>query len=429
MKKFGIWLIILINLGTLSLWILSKENLGLVLVRPYRSIAQIAGLLAATLSAIQFLLAARWKVVEKFFGGLDKVYRAHAYAGGLALIFMLNHPVALALNVLPSAPAALNYFWLSNNLSYNFGVLALYFMLLLLVLTLFVRLPYHIWKKTHTFLFVPQILILLHIIFINSDTSQYLALRIWMLSLSALGLLAYAYKKFLYPNLGYRHAYEIAGVKQLGSIIEINMLPLARKISFLPGQFVFLSFKSDKLSKEEHPFTISSWPQQKELRVSVKALGDFTKRLAELKPKDKVSVYGPFGQLGEKSLFSEKDDVWIAGGIGITPFLSLLAYYSNKKLKKKIWLFYTVRNVEDAVYAQEMRNMSRINPNIEIITAITSQGERLSGNAVVEKIETVKNKNFFLCGPLSLINDLTEQLYELGVRPGQIILEEFNFLP
>lgn len=430
MKKTGNLLLILAALSTISLWVLSKPDAITIFDNPFKSLGQLAGLLAATLVCAEFMLATRVRVLETLFGGLDKVYKTHAITGALAFLFMLNHPVLLALNVLPNVPAAVRFFLPTlDNLPYAYGIFALYLMIMLLVLTLFLRLPYHIWKKTHILMVFPQMFIIAHVIFITSDTSRYMPLRYWILSLGFVSLFAYVYKRFLYPHLGHLHNYRIAAVRQLDGITELTLAAEGKKLEFTPGQFVFLSIQDKAIGTEDHPFSISSSPGDGLLRLSIRESGDYTQRLGLAKSGMKVKLYGPYGAFGEKSFAKNKDEIWIAGGIGITPFLSMLKHYAQAAPKKNIWLFYTTRQEKDAAYVEEISRLTKQQPQIKFLHQSTEKGQRLSADLVAKTAGNVKDKQVFLCGPGTMIEDLWEQFVSLGVNPRNLIYEEFKFLP
>lgn len=430
MKKIGNLLVVLSVVITLSLWVLSKPVPGAALDVPFKSLGQIFGLLAALFVCIEFILATRIRALEALFGGLDKVYRSHAITGALAFLFMLNHPVLLAVNALPSVPAALRFFYPTlGNLPYAYGIFALYLMILLLSLTLFLRLPYHIWKHTHILMVIPQMLIIAHVIFISSDTSRYLPLRYWILFLGFASLIAYVYKRFFYARMGHRHNYRIAGLRQLGSIVELSLSAEGKQMQFQPGQFVFLSVRDKAIGMEDHPFSIASAPGENLLRLSVRESGDYTKRLALAKPGMKVRLYGPYGMFGEKSFAKDKDEIWIAGGIGIAPFLSMLRYYAQASPKKNIWLFYSTREEKNAAYVDEISRLAGQQPRIKFLHNATEKGERINAGLVAKTAGDIKAKQIFLCGPGPMIEDLWEQFVSLGVKPRNLIHEEFNFLP
>lgn len=430
MKKIGNLLIVLAVINTLVLWVLSKPDPAAVWSSPFRALGQIAGLLAALFVCAEFLLATRMRVLERLFGGLDKVYRTHAITGALAFLFMLNHPVLLAINVLPSVPAAVRYFYPSlQNLPYAYGILGLYLMIMLLLLTLFLKLPYHIWKRTHILMVFPQLFILAHVTFISSDVSEYLPLRYWILGLCALSLVAYVYRRFFYPYLGHCHNYRISAVRQLGDITELTLEPQGKPLEFTPGQFVFLSLDDKTIGTEQHPFSIVSAPTDAFLKLSIKHSGDYTKRLVLAKAGIRAKIYGPYGMFGEKSVVRNKDEVWIAGGIGITPFMSLLRYYATKSPQKNIWLFYSTRKQQDAAYVEEISRLAKIQPHIRFFHQATDRGEKLTANLVAKTAGGIADKQFFLCGPVGMVEDLWEQFVSLGVKPRNLIYEEFNFLP
>lgn len=430
MKKIGNLILILVFVLTLSLWVLSKEDLSLVLQYPFKSLGQITGLFASVYVSMEFLLATRLRILEKLFGGLDKVYRSHAITGALAFIFMVNHPVLLAINSLPNVKTSLNYF-VPNllNLPYAYGIFGLYSMVLLLSLTLFLRLPYHWWKRTHIFMVIPQMFILFHVVFISSDTSNYLPLKIWILALGFASLIAYAYKRFFYSRFGNRFFYTVSTVNMVDDLAEIVLSPVGGAMEFLPGQFVFLSIQDDVIGREEHPFTISSSPKDTQLRLSIRQTGDYTKKLPLLKPGTEVKVYGPYGVFGEKSITKKKEDVWIAGGIGVTPYLSLLRYYSVAGLNKNVWMFYSSRAGADKIYSDEISRLAENQKNFRIYRNADFGGKRLTAEFIEKTVGSLKDRQIFLCGPEQMVQDLWEQFLDLGVKPRNIIFEEFNFLP
>jgi len=325
---------------------------------------------------------------------------------------MLNHPVLLAINVLPSVPSAVRYFYPSlDNLPYAYGMMGLYLMVLLLVLTLFLRLPYHIWKKTHILMVFPQMFIIAHVIFISSDTSRYMPLRYWVLFLGFTSLTAYIYKRFFYAHFGHRYFYYIQGVRQLADITELTLRPEGKKMVYDPGQFVFLSIQNKAIGFEDHPFSISSEPGDADLRLTIKHSGDYTARLALAKPGMQAKLYGPYGRFGEKSLAKDRDEIWIAGGIGITPFMSLLRYYVQHAPNKKIWFFYSTKQEQDAAYLEEIHNLVQQQPRIKFIHNMTEKGQRISAGLVGREIGGISNQQIMLCGPNAMVEDCGGSLF------------------
>ncbi len=146
----------------------------------FSTLGKISGMLGLMLYAINFLLATRLKFLESLFGGLNRVYIAHHVAGGLALIFVLLHPVFLTVRLLNlddlasfkwaakfllpdfSSPQG-SYLGRSYNLAVDAGIVAFWGMVVLLVITFFVKLPYKVWLFIHRFLGPAFLLAGLHV--------------------------------------------------------------------------------------------------------------------------------------------------------------------------------------------------------------------------------------------------------------------------
>jgi predicted ferric reductase len=415
--------------GVVILWIMSKDNFNQLAVQPLKTSSQAAALLGAVLVSIQYILTARLKLFENMFGGLDKAYRAHVIAGIVGFLLMLAHPLLLAFNALPGFTNAKIYLTYSSIISYNTGVTALYLFILLLIITLFVRISYQKWKTTHKLLILPLFALAAHINLISSDVSRSVVLKAYVLIFVFAGIIAYAYKQFFYPKYGPKFLYKIVQVNRLNSIVEIIAKPTGKQIEFLPGQFVFATFKSAELSPEEHPFTISSGPDEGLLRLSIKNLGDFTAELYKLKPDDGITIVGPYGRIWANSLNRNNDEVWIGGGIGITPMLSLAKYFASKPLSKMITIFYSIKNENEAVYLSELMETSRKNQNIKVIPFYSEKSGLINAGFIKEQAGNLSNKNFIVCGPLGLIYNITRQLRISGVKSSHITIEEFNFKP
>ena len=124
---------------------------------------------------------------------------------------------------------------------------------------------------------------------------------------------------------GWKYLYSDKRIKEARikkSFFEISMVPEHKPIKYKSGQFVFVRFYNQRLTKESHTFSIASKSNDETLRIVVKKLGDYTSNMEELKVGDKVAVEGPYGRFNYKNY--SRDQVWIAGGIGITPFLGMV---------------------------------------------------------------------------------------------------------
>lgn len=150
--------------------------------------------------------------------------------------------------------------------------------------------------------------------------------------------------------------YQVSSVREVGQgFTEICLVPLGRPAAFAPGQFAML-FLEGKEGWHRHPFTISSSPQDKVLRFAVKALGDGTSELADIvRPGVPAVIGGPFGRFSHDKGTSTQ--VWIAGGIGVTPFLSWLRALDAHPLRGRADFFYATASA-DPHYAQEVQALA-----------------------------------------------------------------------
>jgi predicted ferric reductase len=427
MKKYlGIYSILTTVLITLVLWLGSKSGIYTLFDNPLRSLSQIIALQASVLLAWEFLLATRVRFLEKIFGGLENVYKSHHIVGGLSYSLILLHPLLLIINAIPNTKLALLYVLPSSSISYTMGVLALYLFSLLLIITFYIKIPYKIWKQTHHFMGIPLLITLAHVLLITSDTSNFLPLKIWIISLLIVAVFSFIYKRFLYTKFSRKYEYEIVEVKLLNGIIEVIMSPLKNQIKTDPGQYVFTRFHNKYLGSELHPFSISSGSNDSQIRLSIKTDGDYTRKLDKLEVGERVTLYGPHGNFFEKYLVKRSDSVMIAGGIGVTPFLSLIN--SNPLNEGNISMYYSCRDDSDAVYHEEINEISKLSKNMTYKKIISSQDGKITAEMINNEVPELENKYLFLCGPNSMMNDLTNQFIQLGIKRSKIIYEEFDFV-
>lgn len=414
---------------TVILWISSKISQGFI--PPVALLlSQLSALLAVTFLALQYFISTRTKLVEDLFDGLDVAYLAHHNMGGMAFILMLVHPMLLLINSLPNVGMFQFYFLPSSLPDYTFGVVALYMYTTLLFITYYSKLPYHLWLLTHKFMSVPLIFVSLHVILISSDIARYMPLRYWIISLVAIAIISALYKTFLYKFLVARYKYAVSKINDIGTITEVYLKPDgSRKLSLMPGQFVFVSFNSEALSKEEHPFSISS-VNGDEIRISMKKNGDYTNLAPSLKVGEKATIIGPHGKFGENLEVDHKDLLLIAGGIGVTPFLTMLKSEVKKGKGRKITVLYSISTREESNYIDEIEEIVSGSENIMLFVHISSEKGRLTAERIMKE-EYMKEYNrkrtkVFICGPTGMMDLLTNGFVKEGIAPWNIIKEDFN---
>jgi len=422
--QLGTPLIVILCLIPIALWY--ETDLGAAQFTNLLSLGQISALVGAILLAINFILSTRLKFLEGLFGGLNKVYALHHTTGSLAVVFLSLHPVFLGFYHLKfSAKAAfLALFPPLSQPAVWFGIFSYTSLVILIILTLYAKIPYHIWKLTHKFMGVVLILAILHIVLIPSTVSYNGPLLIYMLSVLGMGLFCYLYRTLFGKLFVKRHEYKVTGVNFDHGVTKITLLPLGRGIKFTPGQFIFISFISKIPGIEEHPFSLTDAPNEKEISIAPKASGDYTAKLKNLAINSKALIEGPFGSFSYLNS-PRKKQVWIAGGIGITPFVSMAKSFTKNNGIDAI-LYYQTSIPKEAVFLRELTGISKKYPNLKIIPVYTQLSGRISAQKVENEVPDFKARGIFICGPISMMKDLRSQFNKLGVRNGHIYSEEFS---
>jgi predicted ferric reductase len=383
--------------------------------------------------AINIFMTARYHFMEHLFGGMDYIYSVHSKIGKWAYKFLVLHVVLLGLRYLPFAPKyVLDFYFDTSSLYLILGKAAFFLLTVVIGITLYVRLPYHILKFIHRFMGVALLLAGVHAYTVPSDIALVYPLRVYVLTWVGLGIISYIHRTWLGGPLFRKYRYTIAQVNPLeGDVTEIVLKPekARRKIRNLAGQFQFISFRQPGFSREEHPFTVSSGEDEKFMRLSVKNSGDFTSQMQQLKKGSKAISEGPFGGFTYgNSTF--KDHIWIAGGIGITPFLSMARTLGRGKDfgGYSVTLYYTYSEPKDAVFVRELKNIAKASGNFKVITVCSSKEGRLTPEKILEDVKTFDGKEIYICGPGAMIKAFRNRLLEMGVGRKYIRYEHFTLL-
>jgi predicted ferric reductase len=384
------------------------------------------------------LLAARLRVVNRLFGGMDKVYKAHHKFGEAALYFIFLHPIFLALN--PEFDF-FRFFWIAQlpgeaghyYLSRMTGLAALAALVGLTLLSLWFSLPYHHWKQTHNFFGLVLVLVIFHAVVAQGEIMSYPVLEAWFAVWAGVGVCCYFYIRVLYRWFGPIHDYLVDHIRSLGDITEVHLRPRDpdRKMAFQPGQFLYVYFESSDLRAEPHPFSISSAPQAGNIRISVKKMGDWTEQLPVLKQGQRASVWGPYGKFGDHMAeHAEKEIVMLAGGIGITPFLSMVENEDFRAGKyNKAYLFYSVNESEEAYYHDEITELGLREEHLHYIPHSSDSEGYLTLEDIEDRVGgDLKARVYLICGPKMMMDSLREQLMEAGVPVEQIFTEDFSII-
>jgi len=438
-NNFGINLIIILAVIPFFIWFFMLPITDRFLSFPtiLRSLGQITGLLGMTLLSINFILAARFKFLDKLFNGLNRVYIKHHLVGAIAFCLLLFHPTFLIIQYLFfSLKASFNFIFSFQDLAIIFGELALLVFIVLMVITFYLNFKYQNWKNTHKYLGLVLFIGLGHMLLIPSDISNNLFLRYYLIILTILGIYSYLYRTIFSVYEKGEYQYKLKEVIKINdNIFELKLTPLAKKIKFSPGQFVFLRFKHstqtgnpEDILVESHPFSITSVPSNEELSLGIKILGDYTSMVYLLKPGVFCLIEGPFGTFSYLRA-KTKRQIWIGGGIGITPFLSMARQIKASGTDTsgyKIDLYYTVKNNSEAAFGEEFEKIAEQNINFKFHQHFSEKEGYISANFISQNSQNLKDAEIFLCGPLGFMQSLRKQFIKLGFINKKIHSEEFS---
>lgn len=392
--------------------------------------AEVIGSSAIVLMAASLFLSTRPKYLERVFGGLDRMYHTHKNAGLAALLLIVVHFLVMPLDV-------------SLDSSGNpLGMFALIGLLVLILLSVSPRLPlissvlrfsYSKWLKTHRFIGVFFIIGFVHAIAVSSMIVDEPLPFAVLIAAFCLGLGSYLYCEVLGRFLNPSREYTVEAVERLnGTTVELALRPEGEQPRYRAGQFAFISFPSDKTLREPHPFTISSAPGQGELRFAIKASGDWTRELNErLEAGMAARVDGFYGRFNYRE--GGRRQIWIAAGIGITPFISWIRSFADGRgPEAEIDLFYTVRSRPDALFGDEIERAAFEHEGFRFHLTISSEqgnltAERIAAACAEDRSGGLAGADVYICGPIGLIEAMTDQFKRLGLGRSQIHYEEFNF--
>jgi predicted ferric reductase len=386
-------------------------------LEPARQIfAEMMSTTALVLMSLNLVLAARWRFLERSLLGLDKLFATHRVVGLSIVLFLLAHVALVPRSdgVVPTKLFSLPTFLLL--VGAIFAAAAPRFPWRKLV-----PLKYHHWKLAHRFMGLFVATAVTHSLLAETYVSQVPLLAAYVYGVAALGLIAWGYRELVFPFRTRATEHKVEGFRHLGgSVSEVLLSPPASGHR-VAGQFGILSMASGP-SREPHPFTISSGPPG-QYRFSIKSSGDFTDALLEGRVPigSAASVEGPYGAFNYHR--GRANQLWLAGGIGITPFLSMAAAFDDTVSVLLVW---SVRDREEAVYDAELLQAAADHPNLKYAVHTTSDTGHLDP-ATLELSAPASDYSAFICGPLQMRKDFDQKLREMGVPREEIYFEEFRF--
>jgi predicted ferric reductase len=403
-------------------------NSGNVLAR----LGGITGLLGGYLALVQVLLLARIPSLERLVG-FDRLTVWHRWNGHFTIDLIIAHVLLTIWGY--SVPRHRSFgaqLWKMLGQGFLPGMvtatIGTFLLVLVVVSSLLIvrrRLRYELWYAVHLSAYAGIALAWFHEIPTGGDLALNDAAADYWRALSAATLALVAWR-VLKPVAGaLRHRLHVAEVyPESPGVISIRFH--GRRLDRLraqPGQFFLWRFLARGLWGTAHPFSLSEAPDGRSFRITVKAVGGHTRRLATIPAGTRVVAEGPFGAFTAAVRRREKV-LLVAGGIGITPIRALL-----ERLEGPIVLVYRVLSDESVVFLAEIDELARRRGfRVEYVVGdhATSEGrELLSPGHLRELVPDLTEREVYLCGPPGMVTAIRRSLLRSGVHRRHLHVERF----
>jgi len=392
------------------------------------------GYAGLAMMGLQFGLTARFRFVTQPWGE-DVIYHFHRQISLVAVALVLAHPVIL-FALRPERLAALNIVTASWRARYaNLSVYALVLMVVLSLWRTNLRIRYETWHATHLALAVAAIATgLLHVIGWSFYLQSPLKSGLW-LGLVGFWIALLLYTRLVRPLFLLRRPYRVVAVlPERGDSVTLRMRPDRHDgLHFSPGQFAWLSTVSP-FRITGHPFSFSSSADRTDgqMEMTIRNLGDFTATVGSMPLHSRVWVDGPYGAF---TMGRAADlHVLIAGGIGITPMMSMLRTLADRGDQRRVILLYGNRDWKNITFREELADLqTRLNLTVVHILAeppadrTGEQGSITVGIFRRHVPPPFAAHEYFICGPGPMMDAAELMLAELGVPLGKYHSERYDF--
>ena len=394
-----------------------------------RFIGELCGAEALLLFSCSLVLIGLVPYGERWFGGFDRVVIWHRGAAVAGVLLLVPHIALVTSSPDPN----------ETGFGHALGDVAVTGLLVLVLWALAPRLrgarwpgpvralartTYEHWLGAHRLTGLFVLVAVTHGAIVDPVLRHSGVLRVAFVLVGVAGVGAYAYRELLAPHVVPAYDYTVNAVRRLGErTAEIALDPVGEQLAFRPGQFVMLTF-AGFAAGQRHPFSISSGAADRRLDVTVKASGDYTGRLVEsLHPGDAARVVGPFGGFDYRA--GGRRQVWIAGGIGVTPFMSWIRSLDGS-FDRDVDFYYSVRGPDDAVYRDEIDMATKEHPSLRAHLVMSDAEGPLTAETVLRGVATDAHPWVYMCGPPPMMKALARGLRRLGVPPARVRWEDFG---
>ena len=392
---------------------------------------------ALALAALQFALTGRLRWLSHPFG-LDIVYYFHRLLSWGMVALMLGHFGILWVWYEP-ALGVLNP--LEARWELTAGRVALLCFLALVISSEFrkrLRLKYEWWRTLHLSLAILGFgAAVAHVLGVGNLTATFGTQALWTgVTLGWLGLLAWT--RLGRPAFQARNSWRVVGnTPHRGGIHTLELAPEGRGLRFWrPGQFAWVTIGRSPFALKEHPFTISTAPEQgPNLSFSIKPLGDDTARLIETPIGARAYVDGPYGAFSIDRHPDAGGFVMVAGGVGITPMLSNLHAMRARGDRRPVVLIYANPDWGSVGFRDELDTL-REDLDLTLVHVLEDPPEGWTGEsgfvdgATLDRHLPPGSTDWpcLLCGPTPMTAAVRKALIARGVPDDHIASEVFELV-
>jgi predicted ferric reductase len=397
------------------------------------------GFVGLSMLGLQFVTTSRFGPISAPYG-LDLVLRFHIQISYVAFAFLLIHPIILTV-ITPLGSALVELDPTAVEADGVTGILALGFVFLIIVTSVWrekLGLHYELWRMLHGVLGLAIIVMsVVHIYLANYYTDGPIRLAIWIaMSIVLVGM--YANVRLVRPWQQLRRPWVVESVEpQPGDTWQLQLRADGHEgVSFEPGQFAWLTIDQSPFGIREHPFSFSSSAERGDLvSFGIKELGDFTSTLGEYEPGTRAYLDGPYGafsyERNEAAGF-----VFIVGGIGITPVMSMLKTMADRRDQRPLLLVYANPSWDQTAFVEELTALGD-QLDLRIVHVLEEPPEDWDGETGMVTPDLLERHlpadgeerlEYFVCGPDPMMDAVEEALHDRGIPGDKINLERFDFV-
>ena len=391
----------------------------ILFVAPFVPVLNIlpAGLGALSMSsmALTLILAARWRVVDRLMGGPDKSYAAHRWLGFFAFGGAMGHwalATSVGKGVLPILAES----------GEGVGTVAAIGLVVLTAAALVRFIPYHVWKASHMLMGPIFLMAAYHTFMVASPLAVGAAPWAFMAVVSIIGLLAWG-QTLLRKRTPTRLVKVEKAVPFTGGM-DILLRSDTALPDFRPGQFATIAH--NRARAEAHPFTIAGGDEHTR-RFVIRAAGDWTEDFVrQVAAGDELRLSAGVGRFLPQVRKRRTEQLWLAGGVGITPFLATLEKMEADD-GARVTLVFCIRSRDSVGALEDVERHAERLPQLRLTILNNDQGDRLSIERLTELVQNMSgNTQVYLCGPEGLKALVSDVWATTGMK-GRIHTEQFDF--